>query len=62
MSTFVVTVIVDGVVGGTFIVVAPREGLARTRAASMFFAAVESGDAVAAVSEFPSLSYVVEVL
>jgi hypothetical protein len=59
-STYVVTVLVDGVEGGTYTVGTARSGGPdTTRAASMYFAAVKAGEAVAPTSDFPGLSYVV---
>ena len=58
-STYVVTVLVDGIEGGTYTVEATREGQATTRAASMYFAAVKVDEAVAPTNDFPGLSYVV---
>jgi hypothetical protein len=60
MSTYVVTVLVDGVEGGTYTVEATREGQATTLAVNAYWSAVDAGTAVSApTSDFPSITYTV---
>jgi hypothetical protein len=58
-STYVVTVNVDGIEGGTYTVEATREGMARTRAMSAYLKAVDAGEAIAPTSDFPAITYTV---
>ena len=59
MSTYVVTVLVDGVEGGTYTVEATREGMAQTMAMSAYWHAVDNGEAIAPTNDFPSITYAV---
>jgi hypothetical protein len=58
-STYVVTVLVDGVEGGTYTVEATREGQATTSAINAHFKAVEAGTAPAFPGTNPLVTYVV---
>ena len=60
MSTYIVTVLVDGVEGGTYTVEATREGQATTLAVNAYWSAVSAGTAVAPTSDFPSITYMVQ--
>ena len=58
-STYVVTVNIDGIEGGTYTVEATRQGQATTRAMSAYLKAVDAGEAVAPTNDFPSITYTV---
>ena len=61
-TTYAVTVSVDGTEAGTYVVDAPREGMARTLAASAYWSAVKAGTAAGSTSSLPLLTYTVKAL